>query len=120
MTATVSDPLGRPIEALFPLADTVAIVETAAASGLGLVVPDERDAFAASTAGTGAIVAIERGGGLDGVRLVVLCDVRTTFVDAARVFGPQKGASAADVRRLQARPHALARRLDPDSPGASR
>lgn len=143
--AIVPDPLGREIEARFAIAGTEAVVETAAASGLHLVT-DERDALAASTAGTGelilaavdagartvylgvggsatsdggagAIGAIERGGGLREGKLVVLCDVRTPFEDAARVFGPQKGASADDVRRLTARLHALARRWDRDPRG---
>jgi glycerate 2-kinase len=142
-TAQVSDPLGRTIEAEFALSGSTAIVETAAASGLGLVTAAERDAIEASTFGTGellvaaaaagadtillgvggsattdggagAIRAIERGGGLDGIRVVVLCDVRTTFADAARVFGPQKGAGPDDVRRLTARLNALARRLPRD------
>ena len=146
--ADATDPLGRPIQAEFALGDRVAIVETAAASGLGLVGEDERDALAATTAGTGelilaavtagadtvylgvggsattdggagAIKAIERGGGLDGVRLVVLCDVRTSFEDAARVFGPQKGASADQVRRLTKRLNALAVRLSRDPRGVS-
>ena len=39
----------------------------------------------------------------------VACDVRTTFLDAAEVFGPQKGASAAQVRLLTNR---LARLAD--------
>jgi glycerate 2-kinase len=146
--ATVTDPLGREIEAEFAIADGAAIVETAAASGLGLVAARDRDAFAATTFGTGelivtavaagaktvylgvggsattdggagAIKAIERGGGLAGARLVVLCDVRTPFEDAARVFGPQKGASAADVRRLSRRLGALARRLDRDPRGVA-
>lgn len=141
--ADAHDPLGRPLRAPFALVDEIAIIETAAASGLGLVAPAERDAFAASSAGTGelivaavdsgartilvgvggsattdggagAIAAIERGGGLRGAQLVVLCDVRTTFVDAARVFAPQKGASPADVRRLTRRLSALARRLPRD------
>jgi glycerate 2-kinase len=62
-TITVSDPLDRPIEASFALGDRVAVVETAAASGLGLVDPSERDAVAASTFGTGQLIlaAIERG-----------------------------------------------------------
>ena len=93
-----TDPLGRPIEARFAIAGRTAVVETAAASGLGLVAPSERDAFAASSAGTGelivaavdagarevlvgvggsattdggagAIAAIKRGGGLDGAKL---------------------------------------------------
>ena len=36
-------------------------------------------------------------------RMEVLCDVRTPFEDAAVVFGPQKGADAAMVRRLSKR-----------------
>ena len=142
----VSDPLGRPIEARFAVSGSTAIVETAAASGLGLVAAADRDAIEASTFGTGellvaaaaagadtillgvggsattdggagAIRAIERGGGLEGVRLVVLCDVRTTFADAARVFGPQKGADPDQVRRLTARLNAQARRLPRDPRG---
>jgi glycerate kinase len=145
-TATVSDPLGRAVEAQFSINDDVAIVETAAASGLGLVAEDERDAVAAATTGTGeliaaavaagattiylgvggsattdggagAIKAIRRGGGLRGARLVVLCDVRTPFEDAARVFGPQKGAGDDAVRRLTSRLNALARRLERDPRG---
>ncbi len=41
----------------------------------------------------------------DGARLVVLCDVRNPLVGpdgAAAVYGPQKGASAADVKALDA------------------
>jgi glycerate kinase len=110
----------------------VGVVETAAASGLHLVDPSERDALAASTygtgeliaaavragartvyvgvggsattdAGVGALQAIEAAGGLGGARLIVLCDVRTPFEDAARVFGPQKGASPDDVEALEER-----------------
>lgn len=149
VTARVSDPLGRRIEAQFGLAQgarggVVAVVEMAAASGLALLDPDERDPLRASTAGTGELIlaaiaagaklvcvgaggsattdggsgalrAIESGGGLEDVRLVVLCDVRTPFEQAAHVYGPQKGASPAQVRRLTERLHALARsyRRDP-------
>jgi glycerate kinase len=144
--AQVTDPLGRPIEARFAIADRAAIVETAAATGLGLVAPRERDAIAASSAGTGeliveavragaktvylgvggsastdggrgAIGAIEHGGGLAGARIVVLCDVRTPFEDAARMFGPQKGAGPDEVRRLSARLAALAKGFDRDPRG---
>ncbi|MGH2858887.1 MAG: glycerate kinase family protein [Solirubrobacteraceae bacterium] len=146
--ADAHDPLGRPLRAPFALAREVAIVETAAASGLGLVARRERDAFAASTVGTGelimaavqaggrtvllgvggsattdggagAIAAIERSGGLGDARLVVLCDVRTPFEDAARVFAPQKGASSHDVRRLARRLGALARQLPRDPRGVA-
>jgi glycerate 2-kinase len=109
-----------------------AVVEVAEASGLARVAASERDAEAASSRGTGELIvaATERGaavvlvaaggsattdggvgaieaindaGGLRGARLVVLCDVRTPFEDAARVFAPQKGADAAAVRRLSRR-----------------
>jgi glycerate kinase len=142
----VSDPLGRPVAARFALSGRIGLVETAAASGLDLVAPAERDAIAAGTGGTGeliaaavragaetvylgvggsattdggagAIKAIQRGGGLNGARLVVLCDVRTPFENAARVFGPQKGADPDDVRRLTARLNAQARRLPKDPRG---
>jgi glycerate kinase len=144
----VRDPLGRPVRASYALADSgrVAVVETAAASGLGLVAESERDAVRASTYGTGeliaaaagdgasviylgvggsattdggagAIEAIEAAGGLRGARLVVLCDVRTTFLDAARVFAPQKGANATQVRSLTRRLERLAERLPRDPRG---
>ncbi len=147
-SAVVSDPLGRELRARFALTarGDAAIVEAASASGLSLVAAGERDALAASTYGTGqliacaasagartiyvgvggtattdggagAIRAIGDGGGLGRARLVVLCDVRTPFERAARVYGPQKGASADDVRRLSARLGALARRLTRDPRG---
>ena len=149
--AAVSDPLGREIEASFALVTgardrKVAIVEMAAASGLALVPEGERDAFAASTFGTGELIAaaVERGaevvyvgvggsattdggagaikairqaGGLRDAKLVVLCDVRTVFEDAARIFGPQKGAGKDDVRRLTKRLNDMAGRLDRDPRG---
>jgi glycerate 2-kinase len=125
---------------------TVGIVETAAASGLHLVPAGRRDPVAASTYGTGqlileaidrgaetvylgvggsattdggagAIRAIRDGGGLHGARLIVLCDVRTPFEDAAKVFGPQKGADPQAVERLTKRLHALARRSERDPRG---
>jgi glycerate kinase len=125
---------------------TVAIVEMARASGLTLVPERQRDPLGASTFGTGQLIlaaaaagaetvylgvggsattdggsgalrAIRRGGGLGDVRLVVLCDVRTPFEDAARVFGPQKGAGPAEVTRLTRRLGDLARRLPRDPRG---
>jgi glycerate 2-kinase len=146
--AEVHDPLGRPIRAGFALVEDggTAIVETAAASGLGLVAEDERDPLAASTAGTGeliaaavdagaqvvlvgvggsattdggagAVAALERAGGLRGARLVVLCDVRTPWERAAEVFGPQKGADPDTVRRLAKRLRDRAGRLRKDPRG---
>lgn len=58
---------------------------------------------ATTDGGAGAIAAINNAGGLSEARVTVLCDVTTTFIDAARVFGPQKGADAETVERLTAR-----------------
>jgi glycerate kinase len=135
-TAEVSDPLGRPVTARFAiLPDGRGVVETAEASGLSLVGEHERDAWAASTRGTGELIAaaVEAGarevlvtvggsattdGGagalaaLDGAgvdpKLEVLCDVRTPFEQAPSVFGPQKGADARMVKRLERRLDKLA------------
>ena len=145
---TAHDPLGRPVKAAFALVEDgdTAIVETAVASGLGLVAPEDREPERASTAGTGELVvaAIDRGarrvliavggsattdggagaieaisaaGGLRGASLEVLCDVRTPFERAAEVFGPQKGADADAVARLTARLNASAGRLPRDPRG---
>jgi glycerate kinase len=43
-----------------------------------------------------------------GIDLSVACDVRTTFVDAAEVFAPQKGASPSQVALLRRRLERLA------------
>ena len=130
-TASVSDPLGRVIEARFGLLpDGRAVVEMARASGLGLVGEDERDAWAASTRGTGELIAAAVAAGAHAVvvtvggsattdggagalaaleeagvnpELEVVCDVRTPWEDAPRVFGPQKGADEAMVARLEKR-----------------
>jgi glycerate 2-kinase len=145
-SAIVSDPLGRRIEASYALGDGVAVVEMAAASGLGLVSPEERDAIAASTSGTGELIvaaaetgattvylgvggsattdggagalkAIHAAGGLGKARIVVLCDVRTPFEEAARVFAPQKGADSEAVTRLTKRLNDQARRFARDPRG---
>ena len=57
--AEVSDPLGRPRRAGFALVEDggTAVVEVAAASGLALVAEDERDAEAATSRGTGELIA---------------------------------------------------------------
>jgi len=136
-TVTASDPLGRPVQAAFVLlpGGDAALVEAAQASGLGLVAEAERDPWAASTYGTGEVIAaaVEAGaqrvivtvggsgttdGGSGAVqalddagvspRLEVLCDVRTPFEDAPRVFGPQKGADPTTVKRLERRQAELA------------
>jgi glycerate kinase len=144
---TVPDPLGRPVLAHWAMlaGGRTAIVETAEASGLHLVAPHERDAYAASTRGTGELIAAAAragaehvlvavggsatsDGGLGAVqvlrdaggavpRLTVLCDVTTPWEDAPRVFGPQKGADPATVRRLEERLAAEAARAPRDPRG---
>jgi glycerate kinase len=127
--ATVGDPLGRAVTAYWLLlADGRAVVEAAAAIGLPLLAPAERDPLRATSRGLGELVVaalesrpaslvvalggtatVDGGAGLLEVvdRLpvptVALCDVRTRLADAARVFGPQKGASPGGVLALERR-----------------
>src|SRR3954453_19030967 len=145
---TVRGPLGEPVRTGFGLIEDggTAIVEMAMASGLALM--DEKDAWNASTYGTGeliaaaaeagaavilvavggsattdggagAIEAIEAAGGIGRAKIVVLCDVRTVWEDAPKVFGPQKGADEAMVERLEQRMDELARRLPRDPRGVA-
>ena len=60
---TVSDPLGRPIQARYGIAGATAIIEMAAASGLPLLQPEERNPWMTSTYGTGEMImdAIQKG-----------------------------------------------------------
>jgi glycerate kinase len=53
--------------------------------------------------GLGAFEAVGSPAALAGVELVVACDVTTRFGDAATVFGPQKGATPAQVAALTRR-----------------
>lgn len=137
-TTTVTGPLGDPVDAGWRLSGRKAVVEMARASGLVLVGGAEgNDPIAASTTGTGELIAAALDAGatsivvgvggsattdggfgavralyplprLRGVELVVACDVRTRFVDAAGVFAPQKGASPAQVALLRRRLERLA------------
>jgi glycerate kinase len=161
---TVSDPLGRPIKAAFGLSGDgkTAVMEMAAASGLALLKPRERNPLKTSTYGTGELMrhALKLGvrkiligiggsatndGGtgmaralgvrfldskgklldgdgatlhkvaqidiskldprLKGVVVEVACDVDNPLTGrkgAAQVYGPQKGASPAMVKALDA------------------
>ena len=132
-TTVVEGPLGGPVDAAWRLEGGTAVIEMARASGIALVggSADNRP-LDATTTGTGQLIldAVEKGarrlivglggsattdGGLGalaamgsparfrGVELLVACDVRTRFVEAAEVFGPQKGASPAQVRMLRGR-----------------
>ena len=115
-----------------------AIIEMARAAGLDLAGgPDWNDPLRASTSGVGQLImaavaagarrvivgvggsattdggqgaleALEPRARLSGVDLKVACDVSTTFVDAARVFAPQKGATEKQVELLTRRLERLA------------
>jgi glycerate 2-kinase len=160
LPATASDPLLRPLDGSFLRQGELALVELASASGLSRLTLEERDAGAASTFGTGQVLAsaiglgcrhiviglggsattdggsgilaalgarfrddqgedLGPGGGALGrlaevdlsglsevlaeVSLVVASDVTNPLLGefgAAATYGPQKGADAADVRRL--------------------
>lgn len=132
-TTVVTGPLGDPVEAGWRLAKGTAVIEMARASGLTLVGgADQNDAMDATTYGTGELIdqALDAGamriivglggsattdGGFGAIRaitaiarlkrveLLVACDVTTTFTDAATVFGPQKGATPAQVLMLTRR-----------------
>jgi glycerate 2-kinase len=148
LSCAARDPLGRRITAAIGLLGDGqrAIVEVANVSGLALLEPAERDAEAASTAGTGeliaaavahgarsvlvaaggsattdggsgAISAIDAVGGIAGVELTVLADVSIPFERAAEVFGPQKGADRAAVERLRSRLEQLAASMPRDPRG---
>ncbi len=145
-TTAASDPLGRPIRAEFARVGDLAIIETAAASGLQLVGAAERNAVTASTAGTGELIVaalragartiylgvggsattdggvgavdvIDRAGGLRGARLLVLCDVQTPYEQAAQVFAEQKGATPAEIDYLTSRLGETAATLPADPRG---
>ena len=137
-TTVVTGPLGDAVEAPWRLSRGTAVVEMARASGLVLAGgPEGNDPVGASTRGTGELLAaaVDAGarrvivgvggsattdGGLGalralyplqrlrGIELIVACDVDTRFVDAADVFGPQKGASPAQVELLRRRLERLA------------
>ena len=132
----VTGPLGEPVDAEWGLRGDTAVIEMARASGLALV-GDGNDPLRATTFGTGellraaldagvrrAVVAVGGSATVDGglgalealdfdlrgAAVVVACDVTTPFVEAARVFGPQKGAGAAAVAELERRLERLADR----------
>jgi glycerate 2-kinase len=137
---TVTGPLGLPVVARWYQRGDRAVIESAAASGLPLAGGAEgNDPLSATTRGTGELIAaavaagarrvlvgvggsattdgglgalqaIDEAGGLDGAEVVVACDVSVPFVEAARQFGPQKGASPDQVALLRRRLEDLALR----------
>jgi glycerate kinase len=140
----VTGPLSSPVDAGWRLNGRTAIIEMAQAAGLGLAGGAEANqpldattagvgelilhavaagarrvivglgGSATTDGGLGAVQAIGSPGRLNGVDLRIACDVTTTFVDAARVFGPQKGASPAHVDLLTGRLQRLAQMYEKD------
>jgi glycerate 2-kinase len=139
---SVADPLGAPIAASYKLHHSTAIIEMASASGRALLPhPTGDEPLEASTRGVGQLIAdayakgatrifvgcggsttTDGGFGVieeledlfpnDRCRLIAAVDVLTTFVDAAQVFAPQKGATPEHVKKLTARLTALAETYD--------
>lgn len=131
-SATVSGPLGEPVQARYLLLPgRSAVVESAEAIGLSLLRREELDPLQASSSGLGELIRVALGerlssllvclggsatvdGGaglrevLDGlpVDTTVACDVRNPLLGergAARAFGPQKGATPEMVEELERR-----------------
>ncbi|HVR85720.1 MAG TPA: glycerate kinase [Planctomycetota bacterium] len=136
----VTGPMRREVRAYYLRAGKTAVIEMAKASGLHLVRPERRNPLAATSRGTGELIAhaYRRGarrillgvggsatvdGGRGAIEVVtpemarhvtVLCDVDNPLLGprgAARVFGPQKGASPAMVETLESINEAWARML---------
>lgn len=127
---TVTGPQGEAVAAEWGvLSDGLAVVEMSRASGLALVEGDN-DPLRATTRGTGELIAAAARSGarrilvgvggsattdgglgavevlgwsLKGLDVTVACDVTTPFRLAAEVYGPQKGASSAEVALLTRR-----------------
>src|SRR6266576_3516587 len=122
----VTGPLGAPVRGVLGWVDAeTAIFESATASGLALLRPDELDPLRATTRGVGELIweATERGAkvvvvGLGGTatvdggtgagrglaaQVLALSDVTTPLIGsdgAAPVFAPQKGAGPQAVKLL--------------------
>ncbi|HEX6066202.1 MAG TPA: glycerate kinase [Longimicrobiales bacterium] len=142
----VRGPLGDDVTARILVQNGSAIVESADACGLHLVPPQRRDPAQLDTFGVGQLLRAAAGLGVERVvvglggsatvdggvgmaaalegtpiarPVIALADVQTQLRDAARIFGPQKGATPTQVQMLEA---ALAKLLEitgvPDFAGA--
>jgi glycerate kinase len=145
--ARAADALGRAVDARFAmLADGRAVVEAAEASGLWRIAEAEREPWEATTRGTGELIAAAAEAGAQevlvavggtattdggagalaaledsGVRipLTAICDVQTPWERAAALYGPQKGADPATVKRLAARLDQMAKSRSPHPRGVA-
>jgi len=127
--AQVSDALGRPIQARWLLLPGgTAVIESAEAIGLRRLHSDELDPMRATSRGLGELIreaererprallvclggsaTVDGGAGMREVLgslsypTTVLHDVRTALAAAARLYGPQKGATPEQVLELESR-----------------
>lgn len=104
------DALGRPVTAAVGMLANgqTAVVETAQASGLWRIAPHERDAWTASTHGTGKLIAAAVSAG---ARAVVVSAGGSATTDGGRgaleALGARFGAGGADVSELRSRLRAV-------------
>jgi len=130
VSVRVTGPMHASVRADYLRAGKTAVIEMAKASGLKLVPPERRNPLVATSRGTGELIAhahrhgarrilLGVGGSatVDGGRgaieavtpamarcVTVLCDVENPLLGprgAARIFGPQKGASPSAVEMLE-------------------
>lgn len=143
VAANSRNPWGCPLRGRYGLSDNgTAVIEIAEASGITTFHDGVRDAVTANTYGTGMLIvdAVRRGathvivaaggsattdggrgaiaaiqaGGLTPSKMTILTDVVTRFGNAARVFGPQKGADTRTVEVLTERLDQQAQRYPRD------
>ena len=140
--ADVTGPHGEMVRARILVQDDTAIIESADACGLHLVAPTQRNPMTATTFGVGELIlaaaqyapnvivglggsaTIDGGAGAALAMLMqrpptitALADVSNPLLGpngAARVFGPQKGATPAEVELLEARLQQFADRIRSD------
>ena len=133
-SVTVEDPLARPVDAVFLLHEGTAYVESAAACGLHLLAPEERDPLTTTTYGVGQLVAAALDAGAR--RVVVglggsatndggaglLAALGLARLDAVGERLPPGGAALARLDRLSGAPDArlagveLVAAIDVDAP----
>lgn len=109
---TVTGPDHDPVTAT--TRGTGELIAAALAAGAARVVVGAGGS-ATTDGGRGALEVLRRYGPLDGTRgytVEVAADVTTSFVDAAAVFAPQKGASSDQVRELTERLRRLAEQYE--------
>lgn len=143
LSAPTQDPLGRPILAGYGLIGDTAVIEVAAATGLGRLRQEERDPLQTSSYGTGLLIANAIGRGCkqillglggsatnDGgaglveavgdllrrhaVGLTACYDTEIRFAEATALYGPQKGVNETNRAQVEQRMRDLERRYGPE------